>query len=86
MRRRVYEVRWLDSMVDSNDYDGGVEEIKKKRPYVCERVSVGYYVCEDKEYFVMAEDISLGKKDEAVAVSGLISIPKGMIKRKKLLK
>lgn len=81
----MYEVLWLDSTVDTHDYES-VEELRKSKRYVCERVTVGYYAFEDSEYFVMVEDISFDDKGEVSMVSGLLSIPKGMIKRRRLLK
>jgi hypothetical protein len=71
-------------MADADDYES-VDEIRKKKPYYCLRKTVGYFVHEDDDYLVMVEDITIEFRGKG-GVSGLLAIPKGMIKKRRYLK
>jgi len=82
---KIMEITWLDAMADSSDYSS-IEVMMEKKPYYCLRKTLGYYIAEDRDYIILAEDVTLKFQGDPPSFSGILGIPKGMIKKKRWIK
>jgi len=84
---KILEITWLDATTDNDDYT--MAEIRKKKPYYCERICLGYYVGTDDEYIILCNDILLQHGEDKPPdkrYTSLSAIPKAMIKKKRWIK
>ena len=82
---KILEIIWLDAMADTNDYTS-IDDLLKKKPYYCLRKTLGYFIAQDADYIILAEDITIKFGSDPESFSGICAIPKGMIKKKRWLK
>jgi hypothetical protein len=80
----IVEIFWNDASADDDTHS--LKNIKTKKPYLCKRKVVGYYVLTADGFVVLCGDITLihgdmkdadAEKDENYA--SLLNIPEGMI-------
>jgi len=80
----MVEIRWKDATSDNSSYS--LADIKSKKPYICNRKTLGYYLFRADGFIICCSDITIDFGGNNNDYSDLLTFPDEMIKDIKVIK